>query len=110
VTLELLGRIQCWNDVSLLQWKPEFVVEHPEFNPQSSHGPEDGEGSVGMVEVRDSVVVVGAPMSVAMVFGNAFEFQQSDEGDPWELDIAETTTPAQVFAQMTSYAMATMGG
>jgi hypothetical protein len=60
--------------------------------------------------VRDSVVVVGAPMSVAMVFGNAFECQQSDEGAPWELDIADTTTPAQVFAQMTQYAMATMGG
>jgi hypothetical protein len=57
-----------------VQWKPEFVLEHPEFNPQSPHGPDD-EGSVCIAEVHDSVVVVGAPMAVTMVFGNAFEFQ-----------------------------------
>jgi hypothetical protein len=65
-SLDLLGRVQCWNDPSLLQWKPEFVVEYPEFDPRSHHGP-DGEGTVCVAEVRDSVVVVGAPMSVTMV-------------------------------------------
>jgi hypothetical protein len=47
-------------------------------------------------------------MSVTMVYGNTFEFQLSDEGSPWELEISETTTPAEVFAKMTQYAMANM--
>jgi hypothetical protein len=103
-SLDLVGRVQCWSDPSLLQWKPEFVVEHPEFNPQSNHGP-DGEGTVCIAEVRDSVVVVGCPMSHAMIYGNSFEFQHSHGENEWEANISNTTTPAEVFAQMTQFAV-----
>lgn len=100
---DLVGRVQCWSDPGLRHWQPDFLaLHHPEFKRAM------GTGTVCLVEVQHSVLVVGCPMSHSLVYGNLFEFQHSHGENDWELEIDTTTTPAHVVAEMSRFALRTM--
>jgi hypothetical protein len=99
---EILGRLQCWNDPSLLQWKPTFVLEFPEFSEI------EGDGPVCIVEVKDSLLIVGCPLRHSMLYGNTFAFESSHGEDDWDLAISDATTAEWVVSQMSEFGLFAM--
>jgi hypothetical protein len=90
---EIVGRLQCWNDPGLEVTDSSFLQEHTEFQDA------EGDGSVCVLELQDSIVGIGFPAGCAWIATNHIEIDENwDVG--WEIEIEEADTVASTLHKM----------
>jgi hypothetical protein len=101
----LVGRLQCWVDPNLLRSNPGFVEERPEFDPRNVWV-SNGDGDVCILELDQSVFIVGCPVHHSIVYSNDFAFFSTHGANHWHLeDVDDEATASSVVQRMREFSL-----